>query len=239
MFFLFAISVCALSVVNSHYLDVITPAESVNILSFNALLLMGSVTFSGSSMRNKSVLDVFFIWTAWVFMTDWFGYIPPIGAVLETVLFVILTAWVYFRSYKHQSLPPNPENVCIAFYGGPNAPVASRLASHFGFAFSSVALVAGSIGLRPSKTRGCMVETSAQVLSSKGYVFIDTGIPISPKIHGIIKEVIGSPTGYGVLYFKCLLNLEPILACLGSEWIPKKMGNIPSGYYSQCMRNLP
>ena len=239
MFFLFGFSVCVLSIANAHYIDVTSYADGAILFSLNIMLISGCAAFSDNSMRHRSVVDVFFIWATWIFMTDWVNYIPSVAAAVESAVFTILAAWVYFRPYKHQTLPPNPETVCIAFYGGPNAPFLSRLVSHFGFAFSSVALVAGSLGVRPSKSRGTMAETTAPLLMSKGYVFVDTGVPISPKIHGIIKNVIGTPTGYGVFYFRCLLNLRPILDSLGVEWVPKKMRIIPALYYRQCIRNLP
>lgn len=237
MFFLFALSVCALSITNAHFIDITSYTDGATLFSLNIMLIAGCAAFSNNSMRHRSVIDVFFIWAFWILITDWVDYVPSVLAAIESSAFSILAAWVYFRPYKHLSRPPNTENVCIAFYGGPNTPFLSRIAAQLGFPFSSVAISCGHTAVRPSKTKGVMVKTTTTALEAKGYVFIDTGVLYSPEIHSkLMTQVAGTKTGYGLFRFKCMQNLKPILDCLGQEWLPK-FPILPSLYFQQCVRN--
>lgn len=236
MFLLFAISAIALAISSAHYLDLgsITIARTY---AAEAVCLAGMGAFSNGSMRHKSALIVFFIWAAYSLLIDFVFTLPPWAASIEIAIFTVLAGWVYFRPYKYLSSAPNTKNVCIAFYGGPNAPVLSIIADQLGFPFSSVAISCGTTAVRPSKVRGIMVETSTSVLYDKGYVFVDTGVPWDTKIHGTLMGLIGTKTGWGIFRFRCLHNLKPVLECLGYEWVPK-IPFSPSLFFGQCLRNL-
>lgn len=235
MFRAFTIIACSLAITNAHLLEDI---DSLLMFQVGFLLLSGMAAFSNGSMKHRSVLDIMFLWSLWILITDQISFIPPVIAAFETVLWVGLIGWVYVRPYKHISMPISSENVCIAFYGGPNAPFLSRIASHIGYAFSSVAVVVNGVGARPSKSRGRMVETTPGALSAKGYVFIDTGIKCTPEMVGKLKSILGTKTGYGLFRFKCLSNLLPLLECLGQDWIPKGKLHLPSKYFKQCVLNV-
>ena len=235
MFFLFAALACLLAVLNSHFLDGI---DSDQVYSAALILISGMAVFSNNSMRHRSVLDVFFVWTVWVVATDGASYFPSILASMETTIFITLISWVYWRPYFHNPVLLDTDTVHIAFYGGPNAPPLSRLASHIGFPFSSVAIVAGLRAVRPSKVRGEMVATSKEVLDAKGYRYVDTGVVVTPEIYEKLTEVIGTSTKYGIFRVRCLSNFKPVLAELGKQWEPKGWPMIPSIYYRKCMDNI-
>lgn len=230
--------ICILEFVNSHLLNVLTSFANATLMQAEFALAMGAIAFSKNTMRERSVLDIIFIWAVWILATDWVPYFPPMLASIETGVFVALLAWVYFRPYRFIAANANTENVCIAFYGGPDAPFLSRMASHFGFPFSSVALVCYDKAIRPSKATGTMVETNPEVLKARGYVMVDTGIARTPEIYGKMLDVIGTRTGYGIFRTKCLINLSPVLKELGSEWEPAGWPTIPALYYRQCVRNV-
>lgn len=235
MFFLFAISAISISIGSAHFMDLID-ADIAIVYSWMLFFLAGLGPLSNGSMQHRLTMDVIFIWTAWTFLSDWVIPLSPTALSIETAIFTVLAAWVYFRPYKHLSTRAHPENVCIAFYGGPNAPTLSRWASIIGSPFASVAISGGGVAVRPSLFRGKMVQTTTAALEAKGYVFIDTCVPYSPEIHGKLMEVVGTKTGYGLFRFKCMQNLTPILDCLGHEWVPS-IPILPSLYFDQCVRN--
>lgn len=232
MFFLFAISAIALAISSAHFLD-LQGVEIRQAYEAQALCLAGMGAFSNWSMQHKSTLLIFFIWSAYSLFADFLFTLPPAPGSIEIAIFTVLAGWVYFRPYKYLSSPPNTENVCIAFYCGPNAPVLSIMAAQIGFPFSSVAISCGHTAVRPSKAKGVMVEIATAKLAAKEYVFIDTGVPYSPEIHSkLINEVVGAKT----FRFKCLQNLKPVLDCLGHGWTPK-IPFFTSIYFDQCVRN--
>jgi len=233
MFFLFALTACIMAIVNAHFLEFI---DTYTIFQIVIFLLAGMAAFYTGKMKDRAVLDVMFIWSGWVLATDWGPYFPPILSAIETVLFISVITCVYFRTYKHLSHPFDMNTVFIAFYGGPSAPFLSRLSAHIGFPFSSIAIVAGDIGIRPSKAAGEMVEVPLHILQSKGYVFINTKVPVTPEILEAMESIIGTKTGYGVFRYKCLKNILPVLECLGTDWVPKNIGVFPSRFYAQCVR---
>jgi len=97
--------------------------------------------------------------------------------------------------------------------------------------------VANELAVRPSKSAGTMVEVAPHILQSKGCVFIDTGVAVTPLIMDAMEGVIGTKTGYGILRFKCLKNLMPVLECLGDDWKPDGWPVFPATYYRKCVRN--
>ena len=239
MFLLFVIALCALEFASSHFLDVDYVDVSVMIAQWELVLVLGAIVFSSGSMRERSVLDIVLIWAIWILATDWVPYFPPIIATLETFVFAALLAWIWFRPYHHISNPVGYGTVFIAFYGGPKAPFLSRMASHFGFPFSSVAIVANELAIRPSKATGTMIETPPHILEAKGYIFIDTKIPVTQEIMDALEnEVLGTATRYGIFRVKCLKNLMPALKCLGPEWVPKHWPAYPARYFRQCVENV-
>lgn len=237
MFFICVLALCILEFSNSHLMDNGAYAQSV-IMQAELVLVLGAAVFSKNTMPERSVIDIIFLWAMWILLTDWLPYFPPILASIETGIFFAMLAYVYFRPYRFIQTPIKTENVCIAFYGGPNAPFLSRLASHVGFPFSSVALVVNGVVVRPSKATGAMVESTSTVLKDKGYVLIDTGIKSTPEIYGKMKSIVGTNTSNGLLRTKCLKNMTPVLECLGREWQPKGWPVIPSLYYKKCVRNV-
>jgi len=238
MFFLCVAILALLEFSNAHLLDELTYIQSFTIIQFEIVLVLGAIAFSSRSMRERSVLDIVFLWAIWIFATDQVDYFPPIVASIETFIFFSFISWAWFRPYNYVSNPPNYGTVVLAFYGGPNAPFLSRIAANFGFPFSSIALVAGDLAVRPSKARGEMVLISPSLLEAKGYVFVDTGCKVTPAIILELEKVIGTPTAYGWFRVKCLQNLMPVLRTLGDEWTPdKNWPAIPSFYYRKCLEN--
>ncbi len=238
MFFTCVLALCILEFSNSHLLNSLNVDQSFLISQVELALVLGAAVFSKNTMPERSVMDVIFLWALWILSTDWLPYFPPTLASIETGIFIAILAYVYFRPYRFIQTPIEPENVCIAFYGGPNAPFLSRLASHTGFPFSSVALVVNGAAVRPSKATGGMVGATPAILKAKGYVMIDTGIKSTPEIYGKMKSIIGTKTGYGFLRTRCLKNMMPVLECLGPEWQPERWPVIPSLFYKQCVRNV-
>lgn len=238
MFALCIFLICILEFTNSHLLDVPTPFANATLMQAEFALAMAAVAFSKNTMRERAVLDVIFIWAVWILATDLVPYFPPMLASIETGVFVALVACVYFRSYHHMQGPLNPANVYIAFYGGPNAPFLSRITSHFGFPFSSVAICGNLVAIRPSKSRGEMVKTSIEILRSKGYFFIDTGQEATPELICEMLQLEGTKTGHRFLRIKCLKNLMPVLESLGDEWEPKGWPMFPARYYRKCLENV-
>jgi len=243
MFLVFTLSAWLLAIVNSHLLEWID-TETVHQIGF--FLLLGMMTGHTSKMKDRGVLDIMFIWSAWVLGTDLLlnfapdyvlDYVPLLTAI-ESVIFIVWASRVYLKSYAHFSQPFDMSTVFIAFYGGPNSPFLSRLSAHIGYPFSSVAMIAGDIAVRPSKAAGKMVEVPLHILQSKGYVFINTKVPVTTEVMEAMESVIGTPTGYKFFRYKCLINLMPVLELLGPGWIPKKIGMLPSRFYAQCVRNV-
>ena len=237
MFFLCVALLCVLEFTNSHLLNDIATNHIYLVSQMELVLVMGAIVFSSGSMRERSVLDIVFLWAVWIIATDWVPYLPPVIASIETGIFAVLLSWVWFRPYNFISNPVGYGNVFIAFYGGPNAPFLSRMASHFGFPLPSIAIVANELGVRPSKSAGEMVEVPPHVLQSKGYVFIDTGCPVTPEIMEAMEGVIGTKTGYGIFRYKCLKNLMPVIQCLGKEWEPEGWPVWPTVYFRKCVKN--
>ncbi len=236
MFRIFTIFACVLAIANAHFLDGV---DSLRIFGAGIFLLSGMAAFSSGSMRHRSVLDVMFIWAMWIIISDWGSYFPPLLAAIETEIFVVLIACVYFKSYKHRSdeIDPDSGNMYIAFYGGPNAPFLSRIGSHFGFPFPSIAVAGNGVGMRPSKLAGAMVRTTPNALRKKGYIFIDTGIKATPGRFGKMMMIEGTTTRYGIFRVKCLSNLRPVLESLGDEWTPDGWP-FPGWYYKKCLGNV-
>lgn len=237
MFLLCVLLLCVLEFANSHLLSNVMDTEGFVIIQTEVVLILGAIVFSSGSMRERSVLDIVFIWAVWILATDWVPYFLPIIATIETGIFAVMLGWVWLRSYDYISNPVGYGTVFIAFYGGPKAPFLSRIASHFGFPFSSIAIVANEIGVRPSKAAGEMVEVPPHVLQSKGYVFINTGVAVTHEITVALESIIGTKTGYGIFRFKCLKNLMPVIECLGSDWTPDTWPLFPARYYSKCVKN--
>lgn len=238
MFFVCVVILCGLEFANSHFLNGDNFERDLMVMQAEMVLILGAIVFSSGSMRERSALDIVFIWAVWILATDWGSYFPPIVATLETAVFACVLAWVWFRPYHYVSNPVGYGTVFIAFYGGSKAPFLSRIASHFGFPFSSIAMIANELAVRPSKAAGAMVEVPPHVLQSKGYVFINTGIPVTPEITAAMEGVIGTKTGYGILRFKCLMNLMPVISLLGPEWAPDKWPVFPARYYRKCLGNV-
>ncbi len=237
MFQMWAISAVALIVTSSHFIDL--PFDKIEMAYSAAVLCVcGMVVFSDGSMKQRSVLDLFFIWSAYTFVFDFLFNLFPSVAALETSIFVALVSWTYFRPYNYLPSPVQDDNVHIAFYGGPNAPFLSRMVSTLGFPFSSIAIIASGIAARPSKAAGKMVTTTPATLRAKGYVVIDTGIETTDEIKEAIESIVGTKTGYGFLRTRCLKNLLPVLNLLGKDWKPTGWPIIPSLYYRQVIRNV-
>lgn len=234
MFFVFALSACILAIINSHLLEFV---DTFTVFQIGFFLLAGMAASYTGKMKDRAVLDVVFLWSGWVLATDWVPYFPPILSAIETVVFIAMITYVYFKTYNHFSNPFDMSTVFIAFYGGPNAPFPSRLSAHLGYPFSSVAMVAGDIAVRPSKAAGKMVEVPLHILQTKGYVFINTGIPVTNEIIDAMESVIGTKTGYKFFRYKCLLNFLPVLKLLGPDWVPENIGILPSRFYSKCVGN--
>lgn len=211
--------------------------QETNIWQAYIVLGFGAFTFSDGSMRERAALDVLFLWVVWILLSDWISYVPPVFASIETGALIALLSWVYFRPYHYMAVPLQRGTVHIAFYGGSNAPFLSRMAANLGFPFSSVAIIANQIAVRPSKVRGCMVETPPFLLEQKGYIFVDTGVQVTDEIMKSLESILGSKTGYGIFRVRCLQNFLPILKEMGPEWVPKDWPVIPSLYYRQCIKS--
>lgn len=233
MFSALTFGLCLLAVLNAHFLD---DLDVILLFHINAFLLVGMGAFSSGSMRDRSVLFAAFIWEAWVLATDQLSYFPSWLAASETVAFVFLVGWVYFRQYEHLQAPIKPSTVCIGFYGGDNAPILSFFASIFGFPFSSVAVCVGDVATRPSKSRGIMVQTTKVALEKKGYIFIPTNVYVNAEMIGTLNKICGEKTGYGFMRTKCVTNLKPLLALIGPQWTPTLRATLPGVYYRQCVK---
>lgn len=234
IFFLFILGFVFFEISSSHIFTDLMLYQETKIWQAYIMLGFGAFTFSDGSMRERAALDVLFLWVVWVFVTDFIPYFPPVFASIETASLIALLSWVYFRPYRFIPAPIRYGTVYIAFYGGKNAPFMSRMAANFGFPFSSIAVIANELAVRPSKSRGCMVETPPILLEKKGYIFIDTGIEVTPEIIETLESVRGTKTGYGWFRVKCLMNFLPVLKSLGPQWVPKNFPLIPSLYYRQC-----
>lgn len=237
MFALCIVLLCAIELATSHLINDITDTQWQATMQVELALVLAAVAFSKNTMRERSVLDIIFIWVVWTLATDWLPYFPPVIATWETAVFACLLAWVWWRPYHHVSAPFGHGTVFIAFYGGPNGPFLSRIFSHFGFPFSSIAMVADNIAVRPSKKTGTMVFVHVRTLQLKGYIFIDTGVSVTEDIKNALIEVQGTETGFGIFRFKCLQNLMPVLDQLGPNWKPDKMPYVPAWYYRKCLKN--
>lgn len=237
MFKIWAIIAISLTVASSHFIDLSTDEKSM-VYAAALLCIAGMAVSSHGTMQHRAVLDVFFLWAGYAFIIDFVLTLSPPLQALETSIFVVLVSWAYFRPYNYLSSPVKADNVHVAFYGGPNAPFLSRLASVFGFPFSSIAIIAAGITVRPSKAAGKMVTTTPATLRAKGYVMIDTGIETTDEIKEAIENIVGTKTGYGFLRTRCLKNLLPVLNLLGKDWKPTGWPVIPSLYYRQCVRNV-
>lgn len=238
MFLIFVALIIFLEIGSAHLFDLNVCATATHIFKFELMLFAGAAVFSSGSLRDRSVLDIILIWATVIFFTDWTSYFPPWLSSYESFIFSALVTWVYFRPYKIIQGPVNLKNVCIAFYNGPNAPFLSRLASHVGLPFSSVALIVKGISIRPSKATGAMVETTAAVIRSKGYVIVDTGVKSTPEIYAEVKKIIGAKTGRGFFRTRCLKNLSPVLKLMGSQWEVKGLLIIPTLFYKRCVENV-
>lgn len=235
MFLVFTLSLVIVAIGNSHFLDFI---ETYTLFHIGFLLLAGMAASYTGKMKDRAVLDVVFLWSLVILVTDWGSHFLSIIAAIETVVFIAMITYVYFKTYNHFSNPFDMSTVFIAFYGGPNAPFPARLSAHLGYPFSSVAMVAGDLAVRPSKAAGRMVEVPLHILQTKGYVFINTKIPVTNEIVAAMESVIGTETGYKFFRYKCLLNFLPVLKLLGPDWIPENIGVLPSRFYSKCVGNI-
>jgi len=236
VFLLFAISYLLIAIASAHFLD-LSDEDIQWVFSVNSITIFGMAISRDSSMRQQSVLDMCFMWTAWILATSQVFELSPEAQAAETFFFGLAVAWQYVRAYHHTSHPANPDTVHIAFYGGPNAPFLSRMGALMGYSVSSVAVVVGTRAIRPSKSLGAMKECSVRVLEDKGYVFINTGVSTNAKMFAALKEIDRTKTGYKHARTKCLVSLIPILELLGPKWIPGKWQCIPTFYYQKCVRN--
>jgi len=85
IFFLCILGFIWLEISVGHFLGNLTTHQELRIFQAYLALGFGAFTFSDGSMRERATLDVLFLWVAWIFLTDFISYVPPLFASIEKV----------------------------------------------------------------------------------------------------------------------------------------------------------
>ena len=208
MFYICVIAFCFLELTNAHLLESPTDGQSAVLMQAQLVSIAFCAVFSKGCARHDAVLSVLAVWTSYIIITDWVDYVPPVLSSIETTAICMLIFWI---SRRPERLPSySGDNVALAFYSGPTAPLIATVLSLPTLPYKGVALVVDGQMMMPRRKVGEFVRTDLATVG-RGWTILGTPFKTTPEIKKIFNALEGQP----VTMANCVSALRPALDIFG------------------------